>query len=66
VIQIMRLHMDAVKAFDAERESGAEAEWTEEDERDVADIVKEVDELEFPDELPDEDGEDSDHDTGDD
>src|SRR5215213_9237537 len=53
VIQIMRLHMDAVKAFDAERESGAEEDWTEEDERDVADIVKEVDELEDPDEFPD-------------
>jgi hypothetical protein len=65
VIQIIRLYMDAEKAFGAQ-EPSTEAEWTEEDERDVADIVKEVDELEFPDELPDEDGEDSDNDTGDD
>jgi hypothetical protein len=66
VIQIMRLHMDAVKAFEGDRESGAEDDWTEEDEAAVADIVKEVDELEYPDESPDEDGEDADHDTGDD
>jgi hypothetical protein len=65
VIQIIRLYMDAEKFFGAQ-ESSAEPEWTEEDERDVADIVKEVDELEFPDELPDEDGEDSDNDTDDD
>jgi hypothetical protein len=66
VIQIMRLHMDAVKAFDADRESGADDDWTEEDEAEIADIVKEVDELEDPDEFSDEDGEDSDHDTSDD
>src|SRR5829696_3390394 len=66
VIQIMRQHMDAVKAFEADRESGAEDDWTEEDEAAVADIVKEVDELEDPDESPDEDGEDSDHDTDED
>jgi hypothetical protein len=66
VIQIMRLHMDAVKAFEADRESGAEEDWTEEDEAEIADIIKEVDELEDPDEFSDEDGEDSDHDTGDD
>src|SRR5215218_2691733 len=57
VIQIMRLHMDAVKAFDADRESGADDDWTEEDEAEIADIIKEVDELEDPDEFSDEDGE---------
>jgi hypothetical protein len=64
VIQIIRLYMDAEKFFGAQ-ESSAEAEWTEEDEAAVADIVKEVDELEDPDESPDEDGEDFDHDTDD-
>jgi hypothetical protein len=55
VIQIMRLHMDAVKAFNADRESGAEDDWTEEDEAAVADIVKEVDEMEDTEESSDED-----------
>jgi hypothetical protein len=52
VIQIMRLHMDAVKAFGAQQPS-AEAEWTEEDEAEVEWIVKEVDalgDLEHPEE----------------
>src|SRR5215203_5910257 len=48
VIQIMRLHMDAVKAFEADRESRAEDDWTEEDDAEFADIIKEVDELEDP------------------
>ena len=63
VIQIMRLHMDAVKAFDVDRESGAEDDWTEEDEAEIADIIKEVDELsdlERPDDEEGE-GEDSEH-----
>ena len=41
VIQIIRLYMDAEKFFGAQ-ESSAEAEWTEEDEAEVADIVKAV------------------------
>jgi len=43
VIQIMRLHMDAVKAFEADRESRAEDDWTEEDDAEFADIIKEID-----------------------
>ena len=66
VIQIMRLHMDAVKAFEADRESRAEDDWTEEDDAAIADIIKEIEEQGYPDENSDEDGEDSDHDTGDD
>lgn len=42
VMQIIRLHMDAVKAFGVE-ESRAEAEWTEEDDAEFAEIVKEID-----------------------
>jgi hypothetical protein len=61
VLQIIRLHMDAVKAFDAHRESRAEDVWTEEDEAEVADIVKEVDELEDAEEDPGEDTSEPDH-----
>jgi hypothetical protein len=45
VIQIIRLYMDAEKFFGVQ-EPSAEPEWTEEDEAEVADIVKEVNELE--------------------
>jgi acyl carrier protein len=44
VLAIIRLYMDAEKAFGV-KEPSTEAEWTEEDERDVADIVKEIDAL---------------------
>jgi hypothetical protein len=64
VIQIIRLYMDDQKVFGAQ-EPSMEAEWTAEDEAAVADIVREVEELEDPDESPDEDGEDSKHDTDD-
>jgi hypothetical protein len=64
VIQIMRLHMDAVKAFDADRESGAEAEWTEEDEAEIADIIKEIDELEDAEEDSNEESESDEPETG--
>jgi hypothetical protein len=57
VIQIIRLYMDAEKFFGAQ-ESSAEAEWTEEDEAEVADIVKEIDALADADE-PEEDREDN-------
>jgi hypothetical protein len=52
VIQIMRLHMDAVKAFSVEPPK-AEDDWTEEDEARMDDIIKEIEE-----EGPDEDEED--------
>ena len=42
VIQIIRLYMGAEKFFGAQ-EASAEAEWTEEDERDVAEIIREID-----------------------
>jgi hypothetical protein len=56
VIQIIRLYMDAEKFFGVQ-ESSAEPEWTEEDERDVADIVKEVDALADQEYLEDENSE---------
>ena len=56
VIQIIRLYMDDQKAFGMQ-EPSAEAEWTEEDEAEVADIVKEVDALADPEFLEDENSE---------
>ena len=63
VIQIMRLHMDAVKAFSVEPPK-AEDDWTEEDEARMTDIIKKVDALTDP-KHPEEkgDGEDSDDDS---
>ena len=52
VIQIMRLHLEAVKALEVE-EPSAEDDWTEEDEARMDDILKEIEE-----EGPDEDEED--------
>jgi hypothetical protein len=63
VLAIIRLHMDDQKIFGVEFEPRNEGDWTEEDEAAVADIVREVDELENPDGFPDENGEDSEHDT---
>ena len=54
VIQIMRVHMDYLKAFDADRQPRAEDDWTEEDDAAIADIIKEIDELESPEESTDE------------
>jgi hypothetical protein len=45
VLAIIRLHMDYVKAFEVDRESRAEDDWTEEDDAEFADIIKEIDEL---------------------
>jgi hypothetical protein len=50
VIQIMRLHMDAVKAFEADREPTCEDDWTEEDEARMDEIVTEIEEREFAEE----------------
>lgn len=61
VLQIIRLHMDAVKAFEADRESNDEDDWTEEDDAAAEQILKEIDsstDLERP-EGEEEDGEDS-------
>ena len=52
VLSIIRLHMDAVKAFEVDRESKDEDDWTEEDEARMDEIVKEIDArpyLEHPD-----------------
>ena len=62
VIQIIRLYMDAEKAFGVQ-EPSTEAEWTEEDEAEVADIIKEVNELEDPE---DPDGFSNEEDAGED
>jgi hypothetical protein len=45
VMQIIRLHMDYLKAFDVDRESKNEADWTDEDDAEFDAIVKEVDAL---------------------
>ena len=50
VIQIVRLYMDAEKAFGVS-EQRVEDDWTEADEAQVADIVKEIDALAENDEL---------------
>jgi hypothetical protein len=63
VLNITRLHLDAVKALEVDRESKVEDDWTEEDEARMDEIIKEVDaqtDLERPDE-EEEDEEDSDN-----
>jgi hypothetical protein len=42
VLNIIRLHLDAVKAFDVVRDSTGEDDWTEEDEARMDEIVKEI------------------------
>jgi len=63
VIQIIRLYMDAEKAFGV-KEPRAEVGWTEEDEAEVERIVKEVDAL--PDLEHPEEGEGSEEGSGED
>jgi hypothetical protein len=63
VLNITKLHLDAVKALEVDRESKVEDDWTEEDEARMDEIIKEVDaqtDLERPDE-EEEDEEDSDN-----
>lgn len=45
VLAITRLHMDYVKAFDVDPETRNEDDWTEEDDAEIADIIREIDEL---------------------
>ena len=47
VMRIIGLHLDYVKAFEVDRESTDEADWTEEDEARMDEIVKEVDALPY-------------------
>ena len=42
VIQIMRLHMDYVKAFEADCQPTGQDEWTEEDDTEVERIIREI------------------------
>jgi hypothetical protein len=61
VLNTTRLHLDALKTLDVDRESTVEDDWTEEDEAAIDEIVKEIDaqmDLEHPDE-EEEDEEDS-------
>ena len=55
VLAIMRLHMDYLKAFGMEQEPKDEDDWTEEDDAAIADIIKEIDEMEDTEEDPGED-----------
>jgi hypothetical protein len=45
VIQVVRLHMDYLKAFGMESEPRNEDDWTEEDDEFVETILKEIDAL---------------------
>jgi hypothetical protein len=46
--QLINLHMDDQKAFEVARDSGAEDDWTEEDDAEFEQIIKEVDALSDP------------------
>jgi hypothetical protein len=67
VLNITRLHMDAVKAFEVEREPKDEADWDEEDLGEFDDLIREIDALTDL-ERPAEEGDrgDSDEDSGED
>lgn len=49
-MKIIGLHLDAVKAFEATRGSKDEDDWTEEDEAAAEQILKEIEEREYPEE----------------
>jgi hypothetical protein len=68
VMRIIGLHLDYLKAFEVDRESTDDDDWTEEDEARMDEIVKEVDALPYL-EHPDlglEDKEGSEEDSGED
>ena len=46
VLKIIGLHMDAVKAFEVDRQHEAEDDWTEEDDEEFAELIDEIDEIE--------------------
>jgi hypothetical protein len=58
-IQITRLHLEAVKTFGVTNEAKDEDAWTEEDDREFADSIKEMEAEDEPEEGADEGGEDS-------
>jgi hypothetical protein len=52
VLKIIGLHLDAVKAFELDREPTGEADWSEEDEARMDEILREIESrrsLEHPD-----------------
>jgi hypothetical protein len=62
VLNITKLHLDALKALEVDRQPRAEDGWTEEDDAEIADIIKEIDaltDLERPEEEEEGDEEDS-------
>src|SRR5215208_3402382 len=50
VLKIIGLHLDAAKAFEADRERPYEADWSEEDLAAGEQIIKEIEEREYPEE----------------
>ena len=58
-IQITRLHFEAVKTFGVTNGANDEDAWTEEDDAEFADIIKETEAEDEPEEGADEGGEDS-------
>jgi hypothetical protein len=48
VLNITKLHLDALKALEVDREPKAERDWTEEDDAEIDQIIKEVDALSDP------------------
>ena len=50
VLKIIGLHLDAVKALEVDRESRGEADWSEEDLAAGEQIIKEIEEREYPEE----------------
>jgi hypothetical protein len=57
VAQVIRLHMDAILKLDSRDDRVREADWTEEDDAEFADIIEEIDELEDSEEDSSEDQE---------
>jgi hypothetical protein len=57
IIQIIRLHMDAVKAFEITEKPNEEVAWTEEEQAELTQIIREI-EAEGAEEEPDENSDD--------
>jgi hypothetical protein len=62
VIQIIRLHMDALKAFEATETPTEKVTWTEEEEAEITQIIREI-EAEGTGEEPDEDSDEGEEDS---
>ena len=59
-IQVIRLHMDYVKAVEAAAQTRVEDDWTEEDDAEFANLIEEIEEQEDPEEGSEEDDSESD------